>query len=389
MHHHHALALLLFSIVFAAFALFTLCTFAPKAHHASLVNNNPGDAQINALAGLPIRRRSEDDGNDSQLFVRDGILVNYRGYGSTMKPDEDINHTLSISSMEEASSVEKVKAQLYRQCAQHLRFFDSSLPLETTVAGLGNDGILSKLITAGTLLKRDHQSLPNACIEFYQHLEKPNEEATTEQDNLDCDQDEEGRRVGVYFEEMPVKREVDPSLEKKPVIKDKDQQPTGEKENVILTKELSTPEEKTGSINNVILTEEKKQGAEQPKKKHSEVTVDTHRTGQRYNPGGQAHPAKTHNAYQEPHNPYKAPFEKRDAQNVDLLGAPLQKQKKKVIIDFKKAQRDAQLADLADGFLIETEYLTPGRKVVQHLSAKPGTRVSFIYTRLSSHCILT
>ena len=61
MHHHHAVALLLFSIVFAAFALFTLCTFAPKVHGAAV--NNPGleEQSIASLAGLPIRRRDLED----------------------------------------------------------------------------------------------------------------------------------------------------------------------------------------------------------------------------------------------------------------------------------------------------------------------------------------
>ena len=50
--------------------------------------------------------------------------------------------------------------------------------------------------------------------------------------------------------------------------------------------------------------------------------------------------------------------------------------KKMVVIDFQKAERDAQRAGLAPGFIIETEYPTQQRKVVQHLSQKPGSRVS-------------
>lgn len=47
--------------------------------------------------------------------------------------------------------------------------------------------------------------------------------------------------------------------------------------------------------------------------------------------------------------------------------------KKKIIIDFQKAERDARLAGLAPGFIIETEYLTQQRKTVQPLP-KPGVR---------------
>jgi hypothetical protein len=84
MHHHHALALLLFSVVFAGFALFTLCTFAPKVHRSV----NPAereDVVVSALSGLPIRRRAmESPAHTNPFYVREGILLNSRANGATM-----------------------------------------------------------------------------------------------------------------------------------------------------------------------------------------------------------------------------------------------------------------------------------------------------------------
>jgi hypothetical protein len=47
---------------------------------------------------------------------------------------------------------------------------------------------------------------------------------------------------------------------------------------------------------------------------------------------------------------------------------------KRVIIDIQRARRKAEVAGLAPGFLIETDYPTQQRKVVQHIP-KPGLRI--------------
>ncbi|UZJ52247.1 hypothetical protein CBS101457_001567 [Exobasidium rhododendri] len=64
---------------------------------------------------------------------------------------------------------------------------------------------------------------------------------------------------------------------------------------------------------------------------------------------------------------------KRDLQEGSSLNYGGEQAKKRVIIDFEKAQRNAELAGLAPGFIIETEYPTQQRKVVQHIPA-PGQR---------------
>jgi hypothetical protein len=350
MHHHHAVALLVFSIVFAAFALFTLCTFAPKAHASSVVNNSPGNAQISALAGLPIRRRSTNNEEDS-IYVRDGILLNYRGQQDSATMSNNLE-TIGASPLSPVLllNTEDNKSKVYQECAQHLRIFDPSLPLETTFASQGQqDGVLSKLFTAATLFTRDNEILPKACIEHYQHVSPSTVNVPQE---------------GVYFKDMPAKREIDQEQDKKTSI-------NGIRENVIFTKEGSEP--RKGIKDNTIFTEgEAGKVANKIDVDPSKVKVDHHLTGQRYDPSGKAALPKSHLS----HHDYTR-LDKRVALDHDLLGAAALSniQKKKVVIDFKKAQRDAQLADLAEGFLIETEYPTPGRKVVQHLRSKPsGTR---------------
>lgn len=334
MHHHHALALLLFSIVFAAFALFTLCTFAPKAHAASIVNN-PGkeDTSVSALAGLPIRRRSIPS-SDDHLYTRDDILINSKGQDTvTMSDQGDLNSSRYfpiVHLMELDLSKDK---DIYNRCVQEIRDSHPTLHFKDATAGQGSKSVWDEILTAITFLKRDlPHNLSDACSDFLQQHLLPSK-PRLDQDNqksqdevIDCsDNDDENLRSGTYIEQRPIKRD------------------------------LSSKEEHSSSYGRL--------GG----------VVSTKTTGPHFESNVNGIPMK-----HVPSNPQAEGgiLQKREAENFDLLGLAEPSNKKRVVIDFKKAERDAHLANLADGFIIETEYLTPGRKVVQHVSRKPNTRVS-------------
>lgn len=340
MHHHHALALLLFSIVFAAFALFTLCTFAPKAHSANIVNN-PGkeDISVSALAGLPIRRRSNDVDSYEHLFARDDILITSKGHGTATMSDQgdlDTSRNFPVIQLIQLDTDEKVKHKdTYNPCRQEIRFSDPSLRFEDATTDQSSKSVWDDLLTAVTFLKRDSlHNLSDACLEYLHQEGKPSNIALVEDDSADqdeddedddCSDDEENQRAGTYLMQRRVKRSVSP---------------TGE--------DLY----RNGRLGGV---------------------VSTKTTGPRFNSKVNGIPMK-----HQPSNPQAdgGMLQRRDVDNSDILGLSEPLQKKRVMIDFKKAERDAHLANLADGFIIETEYLTPGRKVVQHVNKKPDTRVS-------------
>lgn len=77
MHHHHAIALLVFSIFFAAFAILTICAFAPKMqqHGDESEAVRANGAKMGALAALPIRRRGLYFGDEHSTWSDSSTLT--------------------------------------------------------------------------------------------------------------------------------------------------------------------------------------------------------------------------------------------------------------------------------------------------------------------------
>lgn len=400
MHHHHALALLLFSIVFAAFALFTLCTFAPKNHNPSnLSAAEMEDNALSSLSGLPIRRSLEFGRFDAPLIVRDGILLNERGYRGTLtladeghylgKRSSDVSqlfqriqeprnadecsHCVSSSTNEDRTLLTLTPHLLYQphsvtdSCrqVQQVRLTDPSIrywvPFEQPLKVL-QDGksLMDRILTLLTFWKRSGPALPTPadCSILHQH------------DNLLSQDKDEPIFTKEYVEDASegrVKAPTHVSWDEGALplfVSTTDNVPQETPQDRLMVRNTNK-----SIVGNAFGNRKRELIGKQDSSINQILPQNT--LGKQSNVLDSAEKRSINVSKDD------SDLLAKRGTLADVLPTSLNlADKKMVVIDFQKAERDAQRAGLAPGFIIETEYPTQQRKVVQHLSQKPGSRVS-------------